>query len=211
MQRQVDQKSISDSIGRVGKVVFVELIITVPKQVVRNALPLQIQQIHIQKHSLFQIRLCRILPHIVPDFFIRDIIVQRTHLVSLARRHPIGQLHFLPFVARHRGNGGAHIAHVAHCFSYLVPCTLGFILAVNDRGISHSVQYAVDPARTVAAGHVVNIKLGFHQTEPFGIRILPDIKREAGRLYILVVRMYAHLVQQIGTFRHILGGRARSP
>ena len=75
--------------------------------------------------------------------------------------------------------GSTHIAHVLYGLCHFLTGTFGFLRLVDNRRVSHSSQGTIYPARGIPARPVVNIQLCLYQAEPFGIRILADIHREA--------------------------------
>lgn len=76
MQGQVYLISTPNRICRITDIILIELIITIPKQLVSNSLTLGIQHVHIKYHSFFQQTFGGILLQKISNLRIVDIIFQ---------------------------------------------------------------------------------------------------------------------------------------
>ena len=129
--------------------------------------------------------------------------------VGIARMYPINQFELFLLHITQRLNGGSQIPHVLNGFCHFLGRTCRFLFLVDDRRISQFSQHTISPTCRVCPRPIVYIQLGLEQAEPFGIGSLAYIRRKIRRLYILIVRLYLHIVQQERAVGHILGGRAR--
>ena len=76
MQGQIYLISTPNRICRITDIILIELIITIPKQLVSNPLTLRIQHVHVKYHPFFQQTLGRILFQKICNLRIVDIIFQ---------------------------------------------------------------------------------------------------------------------------------------
>ena len=130
--------SVPHRICRIGDIFFIKFIISVAKQVVRNALPFRIQAIYIEIHAFRQIGICRILPHVFSDFLVLDVIFEGTYLVGLSAGNLISQFQLLLFYVRDRFYNCSHIAHILHGLCHFLTGAFCFFFFIYDRSISHS-------------------------------------------------------------------------
>ena len=105
------------------------------------------------------------------------------------------------YLARH-AHLPAHVSHVAYSLLNLHPCFFCQYRVVDAGSIPNPVKETVHPLGRVFSGCPVNIHGKLYQTEPLGIGCLAQISTHLGRLDLLVVRLYLHIVQKIMPLRN---------
>ena len=137
MLSQIYIISITNRIGRISDIILIKFIIAIPKQLIRDTLPVRIQYIHIQIHSFLQQASGRILFEKRGYFRIINIIFDRLNNVGFAGRYIIIQLNLFLFYFSRTLHGCRHISHIVHSLSDFFFRAFRFVLAIYYRSIPY--------------------------------------------------------------------------
>ena len=137
MLSQIYIISITNRIGRISDIILIKFIIAIPKQLIRDTLPVRIQYIHIQIHSFLQQASGRILFEKRGYFRIINIIFDRLNNVGFAGRYIIIQFNLFLFYFGRTLHGCRHISHIMHSLSDFFFRAFRFVLAIYYRSIPY--------------------------------------------------------------------------